>query len=105
MLLGHAVRMGLWLSITGMVKLHALVLPLPSVAVQVTVLVPLGKVEPLAGLQTTERAMQLSLAPGTGQVATAVQAPGAVFKVRLIGQVMVGFSVSFTVTMKLQVLW
>jgi hypothetical protein len=43
-------------------KLQALVLPLPSVAVHVTGVVPFAKVEPLAGTQTTVTLVQLSLA-------------------------------------------
>ena len=39
------------MSTTVTVKLHELLLPEASVAVQVTVEVPLAKVEPLAGVQ------------------------------------------------------
>jgi hypothetical protein len=46
------------------VKLQLLVLPLASVAVQVTLLVPKAKVEPLAGLQLTVAPVQLSDAVG-----------------------------------------
>ena len=42
------------------------VLPLVSVAVQVTVVVPAGKVEPEGGVQTTVAIAQLSEDPGTG---------------------------------------
>lgn len=44
------------------VKLHVAVLPEASVAVQVTVVTPVGKQEPDAGLQTTVTPGQLSVA-------------------------------------------
>ena len=50
-------------SSTATVKVQALVLPEPSVAVQVTTLVPRAKVLPLTGTQTTEgEASQVSVA-------------------------------------------
>ena len=50
-------------SSTATVKVQALVLPEPSVAVQVTTLVPRAKVLPLAGTQSTEgEASQVSVA-------------------------------------------
>jgi hypothetical protein len=45
-----------------------LVLPEASVAVQVTVVVPIGKQEPLGGLQTTMTPGQLSEAVGGGKL-------------------------------------
>jgi hypothetical protein len=48
------------------VKLHVAVLPEVSVAVQVTVVVPSGKLEPDVGLQTTPTPGQLSVATGAG---------------------------------------
>ena len=53
-------------SLTVTEKLQSLLLPLVSVAVQVTVVLPLVKVDPLAGLQTTDARAQLSLAVGAG---------------------------------------
>jgi hypothetical protein len=47
-------------------KLHDDVLPSPSVAVQVTVVVPGGKDEPLGGTHTVITVPQLSLAAGGG---------------------------------------
>lgn len=44
---------GASVSLTLTVKLQLAMFPLPSVAVQVTVVVPTGKNEPEAGLQTT----------------------------------------------------
>jgi hypothetical protein len=69
------------------------VLPEPVVAVQVTVVVPTGNIEPLAGLQTTVAPGQLPVV-GVGKVttvpvedvqlaaATAVMSPGQVMPVQ-----------------------
>jgi hypothetical protein len=51
---------------TEIVKLQLAVLPEASVAVQVTVVVPSGKLDPEAGEQTGVTAGQLSLAEGGG---------------------------------------
>ena len=56
------------MSSTSTVKVQEPVLPLVSVAVQVTVVMPRGKVEPLGGLQDLVTPGQLSLAVGAGQV-------------------------------------
>lgn len=53
---------GAWVSLTVTVKLHEAVLLLVSVAVQLTVVTPFGKVEPEAGLHETVAPEQLSLA-------------------------------------------
>jgi hypothetical protein len=58
--------LGASVSLTVTVKVQALVLPLASLAVQVTVVTPLLKVEPLAGLQLTLLPEQLSLKVGFG---------------------------------------
>jgi len=47
---------------------QVLVLPEESVAVQVTVVVPIGKQEPAGGLQTTTTPGQLSEAVGGGKL-------------------------------------
>src|SRR3989442_2494616 len=73
-------------------------------AVQITVVAPLLKVEPLPGLQSTEATAQLSLAEGAGHVTTAVHSPRSEFCVMLPGHEMEGFSVSLTVTSNWQVL-
>src|SRR6266536_2481030 len=104
MLDGHPAMTGASPSVTVTVKVQALVLPLASVAVQVTVATPLLKVEPLAGAQATEARAQLSLALGAVQVTTAVQAPTAVVCVMSAGQVIDGFCASLTVTLKVQAL-
>jgi len=85
---------------TTTVKLHPAVLPDASVAVQLTVLVPFGKVEPLNGVQTTLTPAQLSLAVAV-KAATCEHWPGAVLVTMLAGQVMLGALVSRTATVKL----
>ena len=55
---------------TVVVKLQVAVLPDASVAVQVTVVVPVGKHEPDGGLHTTVTPGQLSEAVGGGKVTT-----------------------------------
>ena len=68
---------------------------------QFTVVVPRLKAEPLAGMQVTEALPQLSVAVATN-VTLLEQVPGEVLTVLLIGQLITGFSASFTVTVKLQ---
>jgi len=87
---------------TVTLKLQDAVLPEGSVAVQVTVVVPTGKGEPDGGLQTTV-AEQLSEAVGGGKLTTVLVASGqvcAATAVTAAGQVIVGASVSLTVTVK-----
>src|SRR6266571_2877058 len=105
MLAGQAAMTGASLSLTVTLKVQALVLPLPSVAVQVTTVAPFAKAVPLAGMQTTEALPQLSLAVGAVKVATAVHWPASVFFTMLAGQVAItGASLSLTVTLKVQAL-
>jgi len=58
------IKVGSSVSLTVTVKVHLFVLPLASVAVQVTVVTPLLKLLPLAGRQATVDPGQLSLAVG-----------------------------------------
>src|SRR5213592_1860559 len=92
---------GFSLSVTVTLKLQLALLPLPSSAVQLTVVVPLAKAEPLAGAQVTLAVPQLSEAVAL-KVTLLEQVPGAVDTVMLDGQAIVGFSLSVTVTLKLQ---
>jgi len=55
---------GAWVSLIVTVKLHEEVFPTPSVAVQVTVVMPLVNVVPAAGRQATVALPQLSVAVG-----------------------------------------
>ena len=96
---------GAWVSLTVTLKVQAFVLPLPSVAVQVTIVVPLAKAVPLPGEQTTGALPQLSVAVGAVKVVTAVHWPASVLLVMLAGQApMTGASWSLTVTLKVQAL-
>jgi len=97
---GH-VTIGGSLSLTVTVKLQAAVLPLASVAVQVTGVTPLPKIDPLAGTQPNPTPGQLSLITGVNPT-TCVQAPGAVLVTMLAGHVIAGGCASLTVTVKLQ---
>lgn len=67
------------------------VLPDVSVAVQVTVFVPLGKDVPEGGLQLRVTPGQLSVAVGVEKLTTAAHWPGAVVTVISEAQLMVGF--------------
>ena len=60
---GHVITGGC-VSFTVTVNEQVAVLPAPSVAVAVTVVVPFGKVEPEAGEDTTVGVEQLSVAAG-----------------------------------------
>ena len=93
------------MSKTVTVKLHVEVLFDASVAVKISVVTPTGNVAPLAKplvLAIVGEAVQLSVAV-TLNVATAPQTPGALLILRGVGQVMTGFSLSKTVTVKLAV--
>src|SRR5260221_2446372 len=83
---------GCSVSFTVTVNLHVLELPESSVAVLITVVVPFGKLEPLAGTLVTLTPGQLSLAVTT-KVTLLAQLPGAVVTLRFAGQLITGFSV------------
>ena len=68
MIFAGQVTTGTSVSLTMMLKLQVAVLPAASVAVQVTVLVPLAKVEPLAGAHTEVAPGQLSLTAGLNAI-------------------------------------
>ena len=74
-------------------------LPTASVAVQVTVVVPIGKVEPEAGRQETFAVGPLSVAV-TMKVTTVLLEPKGATATRLAGRFSTGFSRSSTVTVK-----
>ena len=79
MLEGQEEKVGFSLSFTVTVKVHSAELPRPSLAVQVTVLVPFGKLDPEAGEQTTDADPQLSVALAFEYVTAAWQDPESVF--------------------------
>ena len=74
---------------TVTVNVHVEVLPCASVAVLVTVVVPTGKVLPLAGVLVIVTPGQLSVAL-TLNVTLLLQAPGAALTVTTLGQVICG---------------
>ena len=90
------------LGVTVTVKLQVAALPLPSLAVAVTVVVPIGNVEPEAGMYERVAVPQLSEAVAA-KVTTALQTPAPAFTEILAGQVMLGAWLSFTVTVNEQV--
>ena len=71
-------------------------LPALSVTVHVTVVVPIGKVA--GALLVTEATVQLSEVAGAARTTVAKQEPGFVFAFTAAAQVIVGFSLSVTVT-------
>ena len=79
------------MSVTVTVKLQVLVLPLASVAVLVTVVVPTGKVLPLGGLLTRLVTLQLSVALTLKVTLLRLQRPASAASTRLPGQVIAGF--------------
>jgi hypothetical protein len=102
MFAGHVID-GACVSLTVTVNEQFAVLLLVSVAVQLTVVTPLLKVVPDAGLQTTGvgPSGQLSVAVGVN-VTTAVQTFGSVPCAMLAGQVIAGGCVSLIVTVNEQ---
>src|ERR1041384_480143 len=101
MLAGQAM-VGGSISLTMTLKVQLAVLPEPSVAVCVTVLVPLAKVEPLGRLQLTVTFVQLSLASTVHVTLDATQVPAVVFVTISAGHVMVGGWMSLKMMVKLQ---
>jgi len=96
MFVGQAI-VGNSLSTTRTVNAQVSMLPLESVAVQVTVFVPLGRIEPEGGVQTSEAVPQLSVA-FAAKATRASQRPCSALTTMLVGQVIVGFSRSTTPT-------
>ena len=65
-------------------------MPLASVAILVTTVVPRGKVLPLGGMLTTVTPLQLSFAVTEKVTLLRLHSPGSASKTRLDGQLMVG---------------
>src|SRR5947207_11196654 len=97
MLAGGVTSGGVW-STTVTFWLDVAVLPTASVAVQITSVVPTGKVLP-EGLRVTVTTPQLSLAAGAVKVTVVSQdvAPEPVFAVTSAGSAIVGATLSITV--------
>ena len=81
---------GACVSLTVTVKVQRLVLPEASVATLVTVVTPIGKVEPLAGVETRLVTEQLSKAVTEKVTLLRPQEPASAVKTRFVGQEMVG---------------
>ena len=79
------------MSVTVTVNVQLLVLPLASVAVLVTVVMPTGKVLPLGGLLTRLVTLQLSVAVTLKVTLLRLHRPASALSTRLAGQVMTGF--------------
>ena len=89
--------------VTVTVKPQLAVLPDPSVAIQLTEVVPIGKTVPDAGEQLGTTPEQLSVTEGL-KLTTAEHWPGPLSVVMLEGQVTCGGVVSTTVTVAMHVL-
>jgi len=100
-LLEH-VNTGLCVSVTVTVKVQLDVLPLASVAVFVTVVVPSGNVLPLVMLLVRLVTPQLSVALTKNVTLLRLHWPGSAVSTRLLEQVITEPCVSVTVTVKLQ---
>ena len=87
---------------TATLKAQVAVLPEASVAVQVTVVVPVGKLEPEAGLHDVVTPGQLSEAVGLGYSITVPGSFGSAITETFSGHVIAGGCVSLTVTVKVQ---
>ena len=89
---------------TVTVNVHVAVFIAPSVAVNSTVVGPIGNVEPLADPCVSAKVApgQLSSSTGSAKVATAPVSPVAV-TVTSAGQVISGFSSSVTVTVNVHI--
>ena len=93
-------------SVTVTAKLAEVELPAASMAVYVTVVVPTAKASPIWWVDVKLSTPQLSLAVGAVQLTTALHAPASAVWVMLAGiPEMTGTSTSFTVTVKLPVVW
>ena len=79
------------MSVTVTVKVQELVLPLASVAVLVTVVVPTGKVLLLGGVLTRLVTLQLSVAVTVKVTLLRLHRPASAVRTRLPGQVITGF--------------
>jgi hypothetical protein len=106
MFTGHEVNTGVSISVTVTVNEHTLVFPFASVAVNETLVTPIGNVDPLEGPRVwmSVAPAQLSEADGAGQLTTAPHTPGLLLVEILIGQeVNTGNSLSVTFTLNEQV--
>src|SRR2546430_17538711 len=92
-------------SFTVTMKLQLAVLPLASVAVQVTVLAPVLKILPLVGVQLTVTPGQLSVDRKSVVQGKRVDLGGGRIIKKKDGKVICGGSLSLTRTRKLPLVW
>jgi hypothetical protein len=100
-LVGQEVNTGNWLSVTVTLNEHVAMFPLASVAVNTTLVTPIGKAEPFGkpAVCVMVNPAQLSLAAGATHEAIALHKPGLLFKTILAGhEVNTGTWLSVTVT-------
>ncbi len=97
------VTVGACASFTVTVNEHEPVFDDASVAVQVTMVTPTGKVDPVAGTHTTVAPGQLSEAVGVVKFTTAEHCPAVAGVAMFAGHVTAGASVSWIVTVKVHV--
>ena len=90
------VMVGFSLSVTVTFCVQVAELPALSVTVQVTAVVPIGKVA--GALLVTDATVQLSEVAGAARTTVVKQDPAEAGAVTFAGQVIVGFSLSVTVT-------
>src|ERR1051325_7895277 len=98
-LLGHETT-GASSSVTVTVKVQVLVWPLASVAIFVTVVTPTGNVLPLGGVLARLVTAQLSVALTLNVTLLLLHRPVSALNSKLDGQVITGFWLSITVTVK-----
>jgi hypothetical protein len=102
LILAGQLTTGTCVSFTLMVNVHVVVLPEASVAVEVTVVVPIGKKLPVTALVVMVAPGQLSLNVDAVKLTTAPHWLASLDTVMFEGQLITGACVSFTVTVKLQ---
>lgn len=97
-----ALMLGVWMSLTVTVKLHIAVLPAASVTVKALVVMPMGNVAPdgKPAVCAVVAPAQLSLPTGAVYVMTFPQIPVVLVVEIFTGAVIVGGSLSNTVTVK-----
>ena len=98
----ETMQTGASVSLTVTLKVQVSALPEASVAIQVTGVVPTGKTEPEAGVQLIVAPGQLSLTLEE-KFTTALHKPESLLTIISAGQIATGASVSFTVTLNVQV--
>lgn len=104
-ILAGQIMVGICTSFTVTVKAQVLVLPAPSVTLNVLVVTPTGNAAPDAKPEvcTVVGPEQLSVPTGAVKTATALHCPVVLFMFMFNGQVMLGKVWSDTVTVKAQV--